>query len=346
MKFVTTREIASIVGCSHVTVSRALNNKRRVNKELKAKILAVAKELGYRPNPMVSSLMAVRGKKGQPSQEGCTIGWLNSHPNPYEWGKHSYKSIYLDGARERCEEIGYNLDMVWGVEPGMTGTRLLQILNSRGIHGLIIPSALWGVSRMNVRWDDLAVACIGARQPDQFAWHRATLAVRDSLAVCIRQLLQLGFSRIGLALQSANVEDSTPAGESIFRYFAYSNPSRFIEEILRYERRNENWNILIKEWITRNNPQVIICADIAMLSVCGEMGLRVPEDVSLFHIHLADDVKGWAGLNPFEKRQAAAAVDLVASQLQHNERGLPPYAKIVQIYGEWQDGWTLRYHKK
>ncbi|MGZ3557967.1 MAG: LacI family DNA-binding transcriptional regulator, partial [Thermodesulfobacteriota bacterium] len=47
---ITIKDIARMANVSHTTVSRALNDKSRIKKETKEKILSIAKELNYRPN--------------------------------------------------------------------------------------------------------------------------------------------------------------------------------------------------------------------------------------------------------------------------------------------------------
>lgn len=103
----TTREIAKHAKCSHVTVSRALKNHPNVRQDLKERILAIAKEMGYRPNPLVASLMTGNAMKRPGSSSTCTLGWLITHPNSRIWRMHSYRRIYLEGTIERASELGY-----------------------------------------------------------------------------------------------------------------------------------------------------------------------------------------------------------------------------------------------
>ena len=50
MNGISTTQLAKICGVSQGTVDRALNNRKGINENTKKKVLAVAKEYGYRPN--------------------------------------------------------------------------------------------------------------------------------------------------------------------------------------------------------------------------------------------------------------------------------------------------------
>ncbi len=56
MKRISQREIANTLGVNVSTVSRALRGLEGVSQELRQKILSIAKERGYRPNPFAVSL--------------------------------------------------------------------------------------------------------------------------------------------------------------------------------------------------------------------------------------------------------------------------------------------------
>lgn len=57
---VTLRDVARVAGVSHVTVSRAFNNASLVHEDTRARILAAAQELGYRPNTVARSMVTGR----------------------------------------------------------------------------------------------------------------------------------------------------------------------------------------------------------------------------------------------------------------------------------------------
>jgi LacI family transcriptional regulator len=68
---------------------------------------------------------------------------------------------------------------------------------------------------------------------------------------------------------------------------------------------------------------------------------RVPQDVGFVNLvkRPGDQV---AGIDHNARAIGSAAIDLIASQLQRNEHGIPAVPKVVHISGEWVDGPTVR----
>ena len=56
MKHITIKDIAKHLSLSVSTVSRALIDDKNIRKETKEKVLEVARQLGYRPNPVATNL--------------------------------------------------------------------------------------------------------------------------------------------------------------------------------------------------------------------------------------------------------------------------------------------------
>ena len=57
---VTAQQIAELAGVSRGTVDRALHNRGRVNPEVSARILQIAKDLGYKPNMIGQALVRTK----------------------------------------------------------------------------------------------------------------------------------------------------------------------------------------------------------------------------------------------------------------------------------------------
>ena len=60
---VTIRQIAEAAGVSRGTVDRALNNRGRINPQVKERIEQIARDMGYRPNQLGRALSMSRNNR-------------------------------------------------------------------------------------------------------------------------------------------------------------------------------------------------------------------------------------------------------------------------------------------
>jgi alanine racemase len=99
---VTIKDIAKLAGVSTTSVSFAFNDPNRIGKETVQKILEVADELGYVPNPIARSMTT--GKTG-------TLGILLPQPL-HEMLSNPFLLDFLEGVGETCTADGYSLMLV------------------------------------------------------------------------------------------------------------------------------------------------------------------------------------------------------------------------------------------
>jgi LacI family transcriptional regulator len=93
-KSVTVREVAAAAGVGISSVSRAFSNPGRINPATREHVLAIAAELGYRPNPVASAL--VSGRR-------ATIGLvLPDITNPHFFG-------LVRGAQRQAATAGFTV---------------------------------------------------------------------------------------------------------------------------------------------------------------------------------------------------------------------------------------------
>ncbi|MCU0771110.1 MAG: LacI family transcriptional regulator [Verrucomicrobia bacterium] len=349
----TYQEIARRAGVSIAAVSFALRNGRKVSAETRERVQRAARELGYQPNPLLAAYQSeVRTRKSRKFQ--ATLAWINDHPQRDFWTDTPYNRVFWDAAVRRAAELGYRLDNLWMEDldletPQDNIRKFLRILRARGIHGVILPMLMSSL-HATLEWEGCATVLLGEYQqlmrharlglppntrrcqhhqvnPDHF--HNITLALRS--------LNALGYQRIGLVISPwyDMVTDGLCAGgfwseqrewPASRRLPPYSKPT--LEEL--------------PAWLKRHRPDVVIGYQRELRSAVENDGRRIPEDIGVAHLNLAPDVAGWSGIHQQADQIAAATVDLVAANLQHNERGTPPYAKEVLIKGRWVDGKTTR----
>ena len=88
------KDLASRLGVSIATVSRALRNSHEVGEDLKQKIQEMAREMNYRPNPFAQSL-----RKEAPRMIGVVVPNLVTH----------YYAGVLDGIEDYARKQGYSV---------------------------------------------------------------------------------------------------------------------------------------------------------------------------------------------------------------------------------------------
>jgi len=88
------KDLASELGVSIATVSRALRSSPEIGREMQERVKALAKKLNYRPNPFAQSL-----RREAPKMIGVVVPNLVTH----------YYASILDGIEDEARRAGYNV---------------------------------------------------------------------------------------------------------------------------------------------------------------------------------------------------------------------------------------------
>ena len=87
------KDLATELGVSIATVSRALRNSPEIGKEMQQRVKELAKKKNYRPNPFAQSL-----RKEAPKMIGVVVPNLVTH----------YYAAVLDGIEDEARKAGYS----------------------------------------------------------------------------------------------------------------------------------------------------------------------------------------------------------------------------------------------
>ncbi|EIQ00658.1 transcriptional regulator [Opitutaceae bacterium TAV1] len=335
----TLQMIAEVSGMSLNTVSRALRGNPRQSAETRARIRKIAEEIGYRPNPMVSALMAqMRSNRALRPDGGSMIAFLEptyAEKNPFTGGVPYLTRIFA-GARQRAEALGYKLERFHLAEAG--GKRMTRLLRARGILGVVLAPLPDPIPVVDFDWSRFACSTIGySYQEAQL--HRVVNDQFDTMLQTVRQLQALGYRRIGLAMRYE--DDSRTEGR-------WTGAFRSARSRLPEERRVPIWFWHewepdgFDEWVKTFRPDAVITQHGHVRRWLHEAGRRVPDDVGLATLDIQGDQATFSGIDQNNDVIGATAVDLVVEQIHHNEYGIPARAKTVMIKGDWAPGQTTR----
>jgi len=335
---VTVRDIAKRLKVSHTTVSRALKNDPRISGPVRQKVQATAREMGYRPDPMLGALARYRADR---SSRGirAELAWVNCWPEPERLRHYGEFDLYWQGARVEAERAGYRLEEFRC--PGeLTPERLEQIFRARNIRGLLLTPA-WSTDQPD--WGGFhrelfSVVRFGYSLASPPAHVVTSDQVLDGL-LAYESMWSRGYRRIGMVMWTTQGTRAVrfSAGYLYGQLRMGARPK--LLPLSLSENRQESGSRL-KAWLKQTRPDAIL-TDIAELpAMLTQAGYAVPQDVGLAALSVLDGHAD-AGINQNSEEIGRAAVQTLISLVNHYERGVPQIPREVLVAGRWVDGASL-----
>jgi LacI family transcriptional regulator len=179
----TLRDVAEAAGVHAATASRALNPATRglVNADTARRVMRVAEQLGYRPNPIARGL-----KTAKSGTVGIVIPDLTNPLFP----------PIVRGIEEVLEPAGYSgLIVNTDNDPGREQWQI-EHLRSRQVEGLIVATARVDHPLMQQLHDDGVVMVMVNRRPEGVDVPSITPDDAAGVELAVRHLAELGHTRI------------------------------------------------------------------------------------------------------------------------------------------------------
>jgi LacI family transcriptional regulator len=310
------QEVAEAAGVHRTTVSLALRDSPRLPAATRAHVQAVAKRLGYRPDPLVSALMTARVSRRHPVHQGTLAFLSNDAKRPPDWARfpRSYGRLFR-GAAERARERGYDLVPFWLREPGLTGAVFSRQLSDRGIHGLLIAVVELGYNLVEPQVNRVVHDYFGAMK-----------------RVC-GEIQARGRRRVGFLLPANAVGKTRHLWRAAFVDFQQSLPAGDRLPILAPPHLTQ---AVIDPWLERERPDAVIIGGIQYPG--SPPTFRIPRRFPVFNLDCVRRGGGDVGIFQDWPAMGAIGVDLLIGQLGRGEYGVPAQAYTVQVAGHWQSG--------
>ncbi|MDQ3545141.1 MAG: LacI family transcriptional regulator [Verrucomicrobiota bacterium] len=335
----TIRTLAKLAGVSSATVSLALRNHPRIRPQVRERIQQIAKEAGYRPNAIVSHLIAqVRASRRASYQS--TLGAVFTTKDPGHLEVPTFKE-WITACEMRAFQLGYSFDKFVLLQSGISPERLIKILDARGIKGLfkLGPFVRGAIPpEFDIIWNRSATIVLGAR-PVRPALSAVMNDQFSTVGQAVEEVIRLGYERVGLCV-SAQIEDIVEH-RFLGGFLAARNRLQCAHKLPAYEFDRDDKKSF-RRWLKEHQPDVILTLHPTIRDWLEEMKITVPDDIGLVHLDLHAGLKDWAGMRQNNEQIGIAAVDMLVGQLHRNEFGPPPFQKCMFIEGTWVDGETVR----
>lgn len=338
------QDIADHAGVSRMTVSRALRNEPRCSPETKERVLKIAEELGYRPNPLVVARMQ-QMRQRHPSQNvslaviqpGKTGSGLKDNENTRQWYK---------GITERAEQLGFRTELInLPTEPD-AARAVIRTLSYRRIDGLcLLPFPKWGWE-FKLALEPFSMGAIGFTLSSP-QLHRVASDHRQGIALAMHQLQRYGYQRIGIVLEqhtSSRVDHQQL--EVYLRHQQFDQaPNLLPPLVISPSLQSAEGAQLFEKWRKKHRPDVLI-SNLDSLDFVDGLNISIPDEIGFISLDVQANHPHISGIDQQPRRVGACLVDRVVTQIYCNERGVPDYPELTLVPPRWRDGETLIVQQK
>ncbi len=330
----TMQNIADAAGCSRMTVSLALRNSTHLAESTRLRIQKLAREMGYSPNPLVSTLMAQRA--GRKDENGrIPLALINTFENFSDFQNVEFYRLLLDGIRSRSRTLGYYAEVFHLTHRNkMTPRQLDRILLNRGIRGIIILPVASPELTFDLSWPHYSTAAIAN------TWHgvpvnRSAPDLFGNANFLFTQLLNQGYHRPGLLI-AQEVHIRTRGIEAAAYYLFLKEKD--LPEIPVLVRTQDTTEQSVLDWLEQYQPDVVVGHG-NETRILKRTGWKVPDEIAFANLNLLpSQYDSFCGMDPQPALIGEQAVDLVVSCLHRNEFGLPEHPRVAIVSGQWHPG--------
>ena len=335
-----------------MTVSRALNGKGDVSKEMRKKVIECAATLGYRPNRWARSLVTRRSL-----MIGVVVPEI----------AHSFFAEIISGIEEVLEKAGYDILLCHSRSDPARERAEIQALFEGQVDGLIV--APEQPQSDPAPFVDLQKRKIPFVLVDRFfpGWEFSTVRLDDTAAGCMATefLIRLGHRRIA-HISGPDVSTGSLRRKGFLKALRKHGLAAAKELIVRANFGiDEGRDAMRKLLQLKSRPTAVFAANdpqaLGAIYACRDAGFRVPEDISIVG---AGNIEGVYHPNPFlttidwprqELGRVAARILLHRLEkgdpnlseshvfppklLIRHSTALPPGARTVALVDSPEKGW-------
>ncbi|MBK1878095.1 LacI family DNA-binding transcriptional regulator [Pelagicoccus mobilis] len=315
------KDVAKVAGVHQTTVSLALRNHPSLPKSTRERIQKLADEMGYRPDPALSALVAYRqATKNRPSEQ--VIAWIINVRDPKGVSEHHVHRDLLAGAKERATELGYKLDTFWLGHEYKDSKSLNRVLQARGIQGVIFGAFDYFDEPFELDWEQYSLVKVNPF-PEFLEFDSVQTNQIESIRLVHRKLKEMGIHRIGLAVSEFEEEHKHFTYASGFYSLRREIPAEdWIEP--HYFQHGADYKEDVRpaalEWARENKVEAIISNWNNMADVARSM-LQEGNECRFVPLDANKRSLKFGGIDQNHHENGRRAVDMAVGQIKTFRRG-------------------------
>lgn len=319
------------------TVSLALRGRGMVARVTAERIQNLAREMGYRPNPLLSSLAGKRFRSPN-AVDNTPLAILNFPVLPHgEDRPGAYEGYLLENARS----LGY-APTVWNLNAGTDAGRLYRTLYHRMVQGVVITGSVDAKEFGRAfDWESFSVVqCARFHTPQPF--HIVRPNIFQAVKLVFTKMREMGYERIGFALgrhPEPMEDDEARYGAAIsieasylarpFRVPVYDGPILDMKKMIA--------------WVKRYRPEAVVGFSVGQYWALRSEGFDIPDELGFSSMHIRQDEDGFcSGLIQNHAEIARQSILLLDQLIRSRERGFASQPLHILVPSLWNPGTTLR----
>lgn len=332
-KIVTYRDIAAEAGVDRSTVSLALRGHPRIPPATRERIQAIAQKMGYRPDPMLSYIAASRWNRERARQPA--IAYLGVHRRPEKSG--TPPDHYLEGIQRRAKALGYIVDCLHPAEFA-DGRQLAQILEARGIRGVIVGQTNVDARKPDLDWKRFCVVQVGLLCRTEVLT-MVCADLRAAIRMAVEEAGRLGFKRPAICyFAHPDYESDRIVIEAAFGIQRERGGPSAFPVFVGYSANSGEYSEKAVQWLNRIRPDVVLGNHRQTARWLTVRGFRIPGNFEFISLVGGGDhpVTEFPGVDLDFNAMGENAVNQLDLKLRSHEYGQPRVATTILTKPVWR----------
>ncbi len=317
---VTMKELAQRLGCAESTVSRALAGHPRISPATRQRVLRVARQVGYRPDPRLAALVGRRWPGGRRTDQAVLACGLDAYTA-------ASRRKLAEGAA-RAAELGYRLEEL-RLDRLDDPAGLQENLIARGVRGLLIDlhDTRW---LPPFDWSRFCVVVLGEELAG-LPFHRVGTDWRQAMRLAVRHAQLSGARRMGFCLGplvGRGLYESL-LGEMLSAAWRAQPGPEALEAVFAPDSADRRDDYL--RWLDRCRPDAVIAS-------FSELWQWTPPGQATLIALIQPDAPpppGRPGIDIRRGHRLRIAIDLLHDLLRLDRRGQSSDPQTILCQGVW-----------
>lgn len=329
----TLDDVARATGVHRSTVSLSLRDHPRIPEPTRTRIKAVARQLGYRADPLVSALMQSR-RAAHPATR-MALAFLSSSCTAKS--DRATQPDHFHGAARRAREFGFGLErFTW--TGSVNGRHLSDQLSVRRISGVLVDRAVAAAGGLDLEWSRFSCVAFG-RPARPLTLHHVSENHFDAVCRAMERCHERGYQRIGFVITEAP-DDALWLERSLGAYTMQQLRTPAAEQVPLCPGLPATSEVF-HAWFASEKPDALLVDDPAKVRAwlgraqgasadsVGCVGLKPPGR------------RDYSGFYCDPTRTAGLAVEMLLGLMHRKETGLPDSPHEVLVTGTWHEHGSL-----